>query len=253
MSSAAIEADRELGYEPATAESRLLLAEACRIIAHAGLAEDILGHVSLRTNGGIQIRSRGPRERGLLFTSLEDIQEVRDNVPMPDGYKAPNELPIHSEIMKLRPEVKSVVHAHAPHVIAADLAGLELRPIVGAYNMPAMRMAAVGIKTYPRSVLINTEELGKEVAEAIGQDPVLILRGHGIVTVGETVKEAVIRALNLEALAKIHVMASSRGKVAYQVTESDMALMPDLGSAFNDGFVWQYHQARLELAGLSLR
>lgn len=234
-------------------EIQLKLSEACRVIANAGLAEDILGHVSLRTEHGIWIRCRGPQERGLLFTDPQDIHEVGDGCALPGGYMPPNELPIHSEILKRRPETMSVVHAHAPNVIAADLAGLELRPIVGAYNMPAMRMAAAGISTYPRSVLINTEQLGVEVAEAIGDDPVLILRGHGIVTVGATVEEAVIRALNVEALARMHVLSSTKGKVAHEVTAEEMALMPDLGSTFNDGFVWRYHQSMLQLAGLSLR
>lgn len=232
--------------------TRVLLAEACRIIANAGLAEDILGHVSLRTDDGIAIRCRGPQENGLLFTTPDDIHEVASGVELESGYQAPNELPIHSEVMRARSDVKVVVHAHAPFVIAADLAGIELRPVVGAYNMPAMRMAAEGIPTYPRSVLINTDELGREVAAALGDSSVLVLRGHGVVTVGETVEQAVVRAINLEILARMLVHASSRGPIGYEVSPEEQALMPDLGAGFNDGFVWRYQQSRLRLSGLAL-
>ncbi|MEZ3160695.1 class II aldolase/adducin family protein [Microbacterium sp. BWT-B31] len=231
----------------------VVLAEACRILAHAGLAEDILGHVSVRTERGLAVRCRGPLESGLLFTRPEDIHEVAPGVELEPGYDPPNELPIHTEAMRARPDVRAVVHVHAPHVIAADLAGIELRPVVGAYNIPVMRMAVGRIPIYPRSALINTNELGREVATALGPAPALVLRGHGIVTVGHTLEEAVIRALNVEILARMLVLASAKGKVEYEVSAEDIAAMPDLGSAFNDTFVWRYQRSRLEHAGLAVR
>lgn len=228
------------------------LAEACRVIAHAGLAEDILGHVSFRTDDGVAVRCRGEQECGLLFTQKEDICEVVDGAARNPAYRPPNELPIHTKVLEARPDVNAVVHAHAPHVVAADLAGLEMKPIIGAYNIPAMRMAAGGVPIYPRSLLINTDDLGTEIAEHLGGAPALILRGHGVVTVGDTVEEAVVRAINMEILAKMQVLASVNGEIKHRVTEEDMALMPDLGSGFNDHFVWRYHQAKLAHAGFGL-
>ncbi|MEV6119259.1 class II aldolase/adducin family protein [Streptomyces sp. NPDC052077] len=237
-------------------ELKLVLAEACRILARAGLAEDILGHVSARTpeGGALLVRSRGAQECGLLFTTPEDIHEVASKEDaLPLGYRAPNEFPIHSQVMKARPDAAAVVHAHPPAIVACELAGLELRPIVGAYNIPAMRMAAEGLPVYPRSLLINNDELGASVADTLGDRPACILRGHGIVTVGATVEQAVVRALNLEALARMTLAADRPGTVPPVVPAEDMQAMPDLGSAFNDGYVWQYQRALLELAGLGLR
>ncbi|MHA7241288.1 class II aldolase/adducin family protein [Arthrobacter sp. TMS1-12-1] len=228
------------------------LAEACRIIAHEGLAEDILGHVSLRTGSGIAVRCRGPKEKGLLFTLPEDICEVVAGQEIRSGYRTPNELPIHAEILAERSDVQSVVHAHAPSVVAANLAGIDLAPSIGAYNIPAMRMAANRIPVYERSLLINTDDLGREVAATLGDAPALVLKGHGIVTVGATLEEAVVRALNVEILAKTLLSASARGPVDYVVCEEDMALMPDLGSEFNDVYVWQHQIAKLAYAGLSV-
>jgi ribulose-5-phosphate 4-epimerase/fuculose-1-phosphate aldolase len=236
-------------------ELKFTLAEACRILAHAGLAEDILGHVSARTPGGdtILVRSRSPRERGLLFTMPGDIHEVVAGIdPLPNGYRRPNEFPIHSQVLAARPDANAVVHVHPPAVVACELAGLALRPIVGAYNIPAMRMASEGFPVYPHSLLINTDELGESVAHALGERPVCILRGHGIVTVGDTVEQAVIRALNIEILARMTLDATHRGTPPPEVPAEDIAAMPDLGSMFNDTYVWQYHRSRLELAGLDL-
>lgn len=230
---------------------RRLLAEACRILAHAGLAEDILGHVSLRTSEGLAVRCRGRSESGLLFTTEKDIHEI-SSAPLDPAYSAPNELPIHSEVLRSRPDVNSVVHVHAPYLVAADLANIVIRPVVGAFNIPAMRMAADSIPVYGRSVLINSAELGQEMAAALGDAPALILRGHGIVTVGSTVQEAVVRALNIEMLAKLLVRASGLGTVSYEVPLEDQELMPDLGGTFNDTFVWQYQLAQLRHVGLQL-
>lgn len=232
-----------------------IIALACRLLAHRGLAEDILGHVSVRDGtGALRVRCRGPRERGLLFTDPEDVHLVSlDGEPsVPGGYRAPNELPIHREVLRARPDAEAVVHVHPPAVVAADLAGLTLSPIVGAYNIPAMRMALNGIPVYPRGVLIRTPGLGQEVAAALGDAPACILRGHGIVTVGVTVQQAVVRALNVTALADITLLASQRGGTPPPLAAADIAELPDLGSAFNDELVWRSYIARLELAGLGL-
>ena len=64
--------------QAATADSpERLIAQACRVLAHQGLAEDILGHVSLRDGAdALYVRSRGPNERGLLFTDPGDVKLV---------------------------------------------------------------------------------------------------------------------------------------------------------------------------------
>lgn len=231
-----------------------IVALACRVLARYGLAEDILGHVSVRDGGGaLRVRSRGPNERGLLFTDPADVHRVPldGETPLPGGYKVPNELPIHREVLRARPDAEAVVHVHPPMVVAADLAGLTLAPVVGAYNIPAMRMAHEGIPVYPRAVLISSGKLGREVAETLGDRPACVLRGHGIVTTGATVQQAVVRALSIAALARVTLLASQHGAPA-PLPADDIAELPDLGSAFNDEMVWRSHVARLDHEGLGI-
>jgi len=239
---------------PDVAQLRREIARACRILALQGLAEDVLGHVSVRAGAGeVLVRCRGPAERGLLFTTPGDIHLVPLDGTTPDlpaGYTAPSELPIHTGVLRERAGVRAVVHAHPPAVITADLAGLALRPIVGAYNIPAMRLALPGIPVYPRAVLIRRPELAAEMLTAMGAAPACILRGHGVTTTGETIAEAVIRALNLESLARITLGVAGAGGRAPDLPAEDVAELPDLGATLNEQHLWRHHLARLDHAGL---
>lgn len=238
-------------------EQRREVALACRVLAHAGLAADVLGHVSVRTESGMLVRCRGPAESGLLFTMPDDIHPVSLDAPdgdagLPAGYDVPGELAIHAETLRARPDVRAVVHAHPPALVAADLAGLTLRPVVGAFNIPAARMARDGIPVYPRGVLIRRADLAREMLAAMGGSPACVLRGHGLTTTGASVPEAVIRALNIEALARVTLAAAQAGGHPPDLPDADAAELPDLGGGLNTASVWRYHLARLEHDGLGL-
>lgn len=236
-------------------QARREVAEACRVLAFTGLAQDVLGHISLRVGADeLLVRCRGPHEQGLLFTTPDDIHLVRfdGRNQVPRGYTMPSELPIHVEVMRARPYVEAVVHAHPQAVVTADLAGLRLRPIIGAYNIPAMRMAYDGIPVYPRSVLISRAELAVEMLAAMDSAPVCVLRGHGLTATGVSIAQAVIRALNVEALARVILGVAQAGGVPPSVPEADIAELPDLGSTLNEEHLWRYHLARLNRAKLGL-
>ena len=161
------------------------IADACRVLAARGLADGYLGHISLRVDAQrLLVRCRGPQERGLAWTTPEDVHLVTlDGEPGADGeldgWTPPNELPLHTEVLRRRPDVSAVVHAHPPAVVAADLAGLGIRPIVGAFDMPGTKLAAGGVPVYPRGVLVRNERLAAEMVDAMGDRPVVLLRGHG--------------------------------------------------------------------------
>lgn len=237
---------------------RLLIAQACRVLAARGLAEDVLGHVSCRTGPRTMlVRCRGPLEEGLLFSRADDVHEVDlEGLSMEGdlgGWAVPNELPIHAEVLRARDEVDAVVHCHPPSVLLAGIEGVELRPIVGAYNIPAARLATDGVPVYPRSVLVHRPDLGREVAAALGVAAVLVLRGHGIVTVGSgprAVEQAVGRALALDVLARVNIESHRLGGRARPLSAEDVPELPDLGGAFNDVMLFRHHLARLRHEGL---
>ena len=235
-------------------DPRTTVARACRVLAMEGLVQGVLGHVSVRDGeDAMLIRCRGVHEHGLMFTTDDDIRRTDLQgaiVGDDDGYTVPNELPIHGELMRARPEVNAVVHAHPPSVLLCGLAGLELRPVFGSYDIPAMRMALDGIPVYGRSVLIRRPGLAREMIAAMGDRPVCVLKGHGITVTGASVEEAVVRALNLNVLATVTLELARLGVAPDVVPDEDVAELPDLGSAFNDLSVWRFHLAKLASRGL---
>lgn len=165
---------------------RRQVAEACLVMAARGLADGILGHISLRVDQRrLLVRCRGPAERGLAFTEPADIHLVDlDGAAagpgeLEGGWSVPNELPLHTEVLRARADVTAVAHAHPPSVVAADLAGIAIRPIVGAFDIPGTRLAHGGVPAYPRGVLIRDRRLAQEMVRALGDRPVVLLRGHG--------------------------------------------------------------------------
>jgi ribulose-5-phosphate 4-epimerase/fuculose-1-phosphate aldolase len=229
------------------------VATACRVLAGRGLASGILGHISVRVDADrLLVRCRGPLERGLGFTTAADIQlvDLDGDVQPEPGYAVPNELPLHTEVLRRRPEVTAVVHAHPPQVVAADLAGIRIRPIVGAFDIPGTRLAAGGVPVYERSVLIRTPGLAAEMVAAMAGRPVVLLRGHGLTSTGASVAEAVLRALSVDTLAGLSLSVLAAGGTLADVPEVDLAELPDLGDTFNQATAWRHEVARLGTASL---
>jgi 3,4-dihydroxyphthalate decarboxylase len=239
--------------DPSTelAPLRALVAEACRVLAGRGLAEGYLGHVSLRIDAQrLLIRCRGAEERGLAWTTPEDVHLVTlDGAPGAvgelDGWRPPNELPLHSEVLRQRPDVQAVVHAHPPAVVAADLAGLGIRPIIGAFDMPGARLAADGVPVYPRGVLVRDRRLAQEMLAAMGDRPVVVLRAHGLTSTGGSVQQAVLRAVSVDQIARMSLTIASAGGRLHDLPAEDMAELPDLGGGFDHDTAWRHELARL--------
>jgi ribulose-5-phosphate 4-epimerase/fuculose-1-phosphate aldolase len=238
-------ADRiETNAAPITREA---VADACRALVVAQVMHGVLGHISVRQDDDqLLVRCRGPRERGLRFTEAADFHLVGvDGAPTtPHGYTAPAELPIHTAVLARNHEVNVVIHAHPPYALLAGLADLDLLPIFGAYDAPTTRLAQRGIPIYPRAVLINTFELGADLARTMGDARACILRGHGIVTAGVTLEEAVTTAVRLETLARVAVELRRLGASLEAVDQQDLDQLPDLGHSF-DRQVYRNLEAQL--------
>jgi 3,4-dihydroxyphthalate decarboxylase len=230
---------------------RRLVSDACRVLAARGLAEGFLGHISLRVGSGtLLVRCRGPRERGLAWTTAKDIRlvDLDGSAAAPaelDGWSVPNELPLHTEVLRSDPAITAVVHAHPPAVVAADLAGQRILPLVGAYDIPGAKLAAGGVPVYPRGVLVRNRTLAAEMVAAMAGRPVVLLRGHGLTSSGASVQEAVLRAVSVDTLARMTLAVTAAGGHPVALPDEDLAELPDLGPLFNEGVAWRHEIARL--------
>ena len=196
------------------------------------------------------VRCRGPRERGLLFTEPEDIRLVPIGPlkpPPEDGYSVPNELAIHTALYLARPEVGAVVHAHPLASLLCGLAGLELRPVFGAYNIPAARLAVNGVPVFPRAALITRAELAHELVETMGGSSACLMRGHGITTCGAGLQGAVVRALDLDALASVTDESARLGAAAPVLTAASPSCPS--GSRFRRTVVFAYTRLSMPRQG----
>ncbi len=120
---------------------------------------------------------------------------------------APSERFIHTEIYRARPDVGGVIHTHQ---VLATVFGIVNRPILPILHVESP-LVARGIPTFPSPELITTQELGRGVAEAMGDHPICHLRSHGIAAAAATLQEATLAVIHLERLARANLLAAQLG------------------------------------------
>lgn len=232
-------------------QQRALVAQACRVAAARGLVDGILGHLSLRVDDErLLVRCRSDTDTGVAFTRPSDVRLIGfdGSAGAPgelDGYRVPNELPIHVETMLADSQHRAVAHLHPPAVVAADLAGIAIRPIYGAYDIPGAWLARRGVPVYERAVLIRNAKLGKEMVAAMRDRPIVICRGHGITSAAATVEQAVLQAISLDALARMSLQVRAAGGTLRDIDDADWDELPNLGTAFTTEAAWRHEVARL--------
>jgi ribulose-5-phosphate 4-epimerase/fuculose-1-phosphate aldolase len=184
-----------------------------RVLADFGVL-DGFGHVSARhptnPNHFLMARSLAP-----ALVTADDIMEfdLDGNAVDSRGRTVFLERFIHGEIYKARPDVMSVVHTHSPGVIPFSVTKVPLRAM---FHNPSF--LAVGVPVWDirkdfgeTDMLVSNPALGKSLAQTLGDKPVVLLRGHGDVTVGPSVKMAVFRAYYTDVNAKLQSQAIALG------------------------------------------
>ena len=184
-----------------------------RVLADFGVL-DGFGHVSARDpknpNHFLMSRSLAP-----ALVTADDIMEfdLDGNAVDARGRSVFLERFIHSEIYKARPDVMSVVHTHSPGVIPFSVSQVPLRPM---YHNPSFLAAGAPVwdirKDFGETdMLVSDSPRGKSLAQTLGDKPVVLMRGHGDVTVGPSVKMAVFRAYYTDVNAKLQSQAIALG------------------------------------------
>ncbi len=143
-----------------------------------------------------------------------------------NGRKLYSELWIHAAAYAARPEVGGVVHSHSHAVIPYGVTGTELRPIchVASFLGDGVALFDTQEVAGDTDLLIRTMELGRALAEKQGKNPVALMRGHGSVVVGESLREAVYRAIYTEVNARLQLQAMQMGKPITYLTPGEVRL-----------------------------
>jgi ribulose-5-phosphate 4-epimerase/fuculose-1-phosphate aldolase len=184
-----------------------------RVLADFGVL-DGFGHVSARhptnPNHFLMSRSLAP-----ALITADDIMEfdLDGNAVDARGRSVFLERFIHSEIYKARPDVMSVVHTHSAGVIPFSVSKVPLRAM---FHNPSFLAAGVPVWDIRKdfgetNMLVSDPALGKSLAQTLGDKSVVLMRGHGDVTVGPSVKMAVFRAYYTDVNAKLQAQAMALG------------------------------------------
>jgi ribulose-5-phosphate 4-epimerase/fuculose-1-phosphate aldolase len=193
------------------AEQRDLLATACHILYKLGLS-DYLGHPSVRLDARrVLIKPKhSPRIRGMDKMGPEDMVAIDLDGNLLEGDNdPPSERFIHTEIYRARPDVVSVVHTHQP---MATLLGIVSMPILPLLHVESSVVAQQPVPIFACAELIVTPRQGREVANALGDNRVCHLQGHGIVSVAPSIQEATLGAIHLERLAEVNYRVAQLGR-----------------------------------------
>lgn len=193
------------------------LVAANRILYHEGVV-DGFGHVSARHDKRpehfLLARSMAPG----LVTAADLIEHDQSgNGVDAQGRTLYVERFIHSEIYKALPNVQAVVHSHSPAVIPFGVTSTKLRPIfhlpsflaLGGSDVPVFEIRDAGGAA--TDMLIRSPELGAALARSLGTAPVALMRGHGDVVVGRSVREVTFRAIYTEVNARLQAEALRLG------------------------------------------
>jgi ribulose-5-phosphate 4-epimerase/fuculose-1-phosphate aldolase len=196
-----------------TDEGRLRreLAAVYRLVAHFRMTDLIFTHISLRLPGPEHHFLINPY--GLLFEEITASSLVRidlaGNPVQPTPHRVnPAGFVIHSAVHAAREDAVCVLHTHtrAGCAVAAQEGGL--LPI----NQMAMEFYnRVGYHDY-EGVALNLAEQKRLVAD-LGDHPALILRNHGLLTVGESAAQAFLRMYYLEKACEVQVAAQAGGRL----------------------------------------
>jgi HCOMODA/2-hydroxy-3-carboxy-muconic semialdehyde decarboxylase len=179
------------------------------------LNEDVLdgfGHVSVRS-GDNPDRFLMPYALPPSLVRIEDIIEYRvaDSQPVdPAGRKVNGERYIHGEIYKARADVQAVIHSHSQAVIPFSVADVALRPVIvqaGFLPFETPNFEIRDVRGNERGMQITNIARGAALAKALGDGPVALMRGHGNVVVGTSVKQATVYAVYTDVNARMQAAA----------------------------------------------
>lgn len=198
-------------------QTRVDLAACYRLIAMYGWDDLVFTHISARVPG--------PEEHflinayGLLFEEMSASSLVKvdleGNIVLETPYAInPAGFTIHSAVHAARPDVGCVLHTHTKAGVAVSAQAAGLLPISQASLFP---IVSLGYHDY-EGVALNPEEKPRLVAD-LGQNTNLILRNHGLLTVGRTIPDAFLAMYVLETACQTQLLAQSTGAELTRVDE----------------------------------
>ena len=193
------------------------LVTANRILATENIV-DSFGHISVRhperKDRYLLSRARAPERIEaadiMEFTLEGDPVDAHDRRPYLERF-------IHGAIYEARPDVVSVVHNHSPSTIPFGVTGKKMRPLLHmcasiGHDVPLWDSHD---KFGNTALLVSDMKMGRDLAKRLAKGRTALMRGHGAVVAGNSIRHAVYVSIYLELNAKLQMQSMQMGKIKF--------------------------------------
>jgi len=189
------------------------LACALRHLDDAGFCENMSGHITWQLPGERTLLAN-PWGYWWAEVTAGDILRLDADGEVTDGrWDVTPAIHIHTELHRVRPDARVVVHSHPPH--AAVQAAIGELPDIVHQNSSILADEMVLVDDYDGEV--DSPVLGEELAHRIGAATVALLVSHGVVVTAPTMAEAVYKSVLFERTCWIHHQVRLRGEKALEI------------------------------------
>ncbi|RMI42489.1 class II aldolase/adducin family protein [Actinomadura harenae] len=213
------------------------LTAALRIFGKFGFEEGVAGHITARDPELTDHFWVNPFGMSFKHVKVSDLILVNHQGQVVQGRYPVNEaaFAIHSQVHQARPDVVAAAHSHSTHGRAISALGQKLEPITqdvcAFYEDHGLFDDYTGVVT-------DTEE-GKRIAAALGSYKAVILRNHGLLTVGNSVDAAAWWFITMERSCQVQLLAKAAGQVVHISKENAELTHQQIG---NDLVAWINYQ-----------
>jgi ribulose-5-phosphate 4-epimerase/fuculose-1-phosphate aldolase len=217
------------------------LVTANRILAHEGVV-DAFGHASIRhpecPDRFLLSRARAPE----CIEPADLMEFTLDGAAIDPGGRTPYaERFIHGAVYEARPDVQAVVHSHSPSVIPFGITGSPLRPVMHMCASMGTRVSVWDVRAHfgDTNLLVTDMKVARDLAAALGSSSVVLMRGHGCVVAGQSLREVVFNAVYLELNAELQMKASALGDITF-LSDGEVAAVLRTRSSFTFERAWEF-------------
>jgi ribulose-5-phosphate 4-epimerase/fuculose-1-phosphate aldolase len=206
------------------------LAAGFRLFAKFGFEEGVAGHITARDPVEPDTFWVNPFVVPFAHVNVSNLIRVDHHGQVVEGGHHVNTaaFAIHSQVHQARPDVVAAAHSHSTYGRALSTLGETLEPITqdvcAFYDDHALFDDYTGVVT-------DTEE-GKRIAHALGDNKAVILRNHGLLTVGQSVDAAVFWFITMERSCQVQLVAKAAGAVVHIDAEQAALTHGQVGTEF---------------------
>jgi ribulose-5-phosphate 4-epimerase/fuculose-1-phosphate aldolase len=213
------------------------LAAALRLFGRYGFGEGISGHISVRDPEHADRFWVNPFGVSFNRVAVRDLICVDERGTVVEGRHPvnPSAFVIHSKIHALRPDAEAAAHAHTANSRALGALGRLLQPL--DQESAAFYADQVLYDDY-RGPSIE-EDQGLDIAEKLGPRRAILLRHHGLITVGGSIEEAVHWFVTYDSCAQVQLLAMAAGEPVPMTHEQALAAQDGFGDAQLGRFSFQ--------------